>query len=154
MLKSLCCRGICLYNLCVETVQKLPDWAIVILARLGIAGIFWRSGQTKVDGWLITEQTIFLFEEEYQVPLIPPDIAAYAATTAEHVFPVLLILGLATRLSALSLLIMTLVIQLFVYPHIWPDHAIWAAGLILIIVKGAGPLSFDVFLSRWCRPQT
>ena len=153
MLKSMICRVVCAYDMSVRTVQRCPDWAIAVLARLGIAGIFWRSGRLKVDGWSVTDQTL-LFEEEYNLPLIPPEIAAYAATIAEHTFPILLILGLATRFSALSLLIMTLVIQIFVYPHVWPEHAIWAAGLILIIVKGGGPVSLDSLLRRWVCPKT
>ena len=93
-----------------------------------MAGVFWRSGQTKVEGFfMIKENTFFLFREEYKVPLLPPDTAAYLSTIAEHVFPVLLVIGLASRLSALGLLCMTAVIQLFVYPDGWPDHILWAA---------------------------
>jgi hypothetical protein len=76
--------------------------------------------------------------EEYKVPLIPPDLAAYLSTIGEHVFPVLLVLGLASRLSALGLLFMTLVIQLFVYPDGWPDHILWIALLLLIVARGPG----------------
>ena len=95
---------------------------VALVARVAVASVFWRSGQTKVEGFLhIKDNTFFLFREEYKVPLLPPDLAAYLSTTAEHVFPVLLIVGLASRLSALGLMVMTLVIQLFVYPEAGPS---------------------------------
>lgn len=128
-------------------VARCPEWVPVLCARVGIAGIFWRSGRTKVDGLSVTDQTIFLFREEYRLPLLPADTAAYMAAWAEHVLPVLLVLGLATRVGALGLLGMTLIIQIFVYPNLWPDHATWAAALLLIIMRGPGPVSIDHGLS-------
>ena len=114
-----------------------------------MANVFWTSGQTKVDGFLhISDNTFYLFREEYKVPLLPPDLAAYMATTAEHVFPVLLIFGLASRLSALALLGMTAVIQLFVYPSGWPEHILWATALLAIIARGPGTLSLDHLIWR------
>ncbi|MBB4287150.1 DoxX family protein [Roseospira goensis] len=133
--------------------DRVPAWTIGLLARLGLAGVFWRSGQTKVSGWEITDTTYFLFQDEYAVPLLPPDLAAQLATTAEHVFPVLLVLGLFTRLSALGLLVMTAVIQVFVYPGNWPEHALWATALLLLILRGPGPLSLDHLLGRWWRAR-
>jgi putative oxidoreductase len=126
---------------------------IALLARLAVASVFWRSGQTKVEGlFQIKENTFFLFQEEYKVPLLPPDVAAYIATVSEHVFPVLLVLGLASRLSALALLGMTAVIQLFVYPDGWPEHILWAALLLLIIARGPGAISLDHLI--WNRVQS
>ena len=111
--------------------------------------MFWMSGQTKVDGLLhISDNTFYLFREEYNVPLLSPDLAAYMATTAEHVFPILLILGFASRLSALTLLGMTVVIQLFVYPSGWPEHILWAAAFLAIIARGPGTLSLDHLIWR------
>ena len=127
-----------------QAVANLIPFNLLALAsRLSIAAIFWRSGQTKVSGFAIREETFVLFREEYKVPLLPPDIAAYLATTAEHVFPVLLLLGFATRLSALGLLGMTAVIQLFVYPGAWPEHALWATLLMWIAARGPGAVSLD-----------
>lgn len=126
----------------------VPLWVIGLFARIGVAGVFFRSGQSKVSGWEITPSTYFLFQEEYKVPLLPPDLAAQTATLAEHVLPVLLVLGLATRLSALGLLGMTVVIQIFVYPNSWPDHALWATALLLLVLRGPGPLSLDHLLGR------
>ena len=104
------------------------------------------SGRTKVEGvFTITDTTYLLFREEYKLPLIPPEWAAQMATVAEHLFPVLLVLGLFTRLSALALLGMTLVIQVFVYPDAWPTHLSWAALMLYLAGRGAGRLSLD----RW-----
>ena len=132
--------------------ERIPYSLVALVARFAVASVFWRSGQTKVDGFFqIKDNTFYLFREEYKVPLLPPDIAAYMATTAEHVFPVLLIFGLASRLSALGLMAMTLVIQLFVYPDGWPDHILWFALLLLILARGPGAISLDHLV--WGRAQ-
>lgn len=120
-----------------------PDWLLPLLQRLGIAAIFFQSGRTKVEGFTLTDSTFALFESEYPLPFIDPNAAAYLATAAEHIFPILLVLGLFTRLSALALVIMTLVIQIFVYPDAWPTHLGWAALLIPLIGRGGGRLSLD-----------
>ncbi|MBO9677108.1 MAG: DoxX family protein [Acidovorax sp.] len=128
-----------------ERLEALTPHALLALAaRLAIAAIFFQSGRTKVEGWFtVTDSAIALFREEYRLPLIAPEIAAPLAATAEHLFPLLLVLGLATRLSALALLGMTLVIQVFVYPDAWPTHLSWAALLAYLAGRGAGPLSLD-----------
>lgn len=123
--------------------ERVPHSAVALIARFAVASVFWRSGQTKVNGFSLREETFVLFREEYRVPLLPPDLAAYLATTAEHVFPILLIVGFASRLSALGLFGMTMVIQLFVYPGGWPEHILWIASLVLIIARGPGALSLD-----------
>jgi putative oxidoreductase len=117
---------------------------IALAARFAIAGIFFLSGRTKVEGWLtVSDTAIALFADEYQVPLLPPALAAHLATYAEHLFPVLLVLGLCTRVSALALLGMTAVIQIFVYPDAWPTHLSWAALLLYLAGRGAGVVSVD-----------
>lgn len=117
---------------------------IALAARFALAGIFFYSGRTKVEGFLtVTDSAYALFREEYKVPLLPPEIAAHLAVYAEHLFPLLLVLGLCTRFSALSLLGMTAVIQIFVYPDAWPTHLSWAALMLYLIGRGAGPLSAD-----------
>ncbi|MCB1481738.1 MAG: DoxX family protein [Rhodobiaceae bacterium] len=130
----------------IARLSSIPDSVISIVARIGAAGVFFRSGQTKVNGFEITDSTYYLFREEYALPIIPPEIAAHLAVFAEHAFPVLLIIGLATRFSALALLGMTAVIQIFVYPGSWPDHAIWAAALLFIAARGPGFASLDHLL--------
>lgn len=126
----------------------MPDSVMTVIARLSIAGIFWRSGQTKLDGWWISDMAVELFRDEYKVPLLPPETAAVLATVAEHVFPIMLVIGLATRLSALGLLGMTLVIEIFVYPDAWPIHGVWAVALLFIISRGPGVLSLDHLIAR------
>jgi len=122
---------------------RLP-WDVAALPlRIFPAGVFFASGQTKVDGWRIADSTWYLFQHEYALPLIPSAWAAVMAVVAEHLFPVLLVLGLATRLSALALLGMTAVIQIFVYPDAWQTHGLWAACFLALIVGGPGRLSVD-----------
>ncbi len=127
--------------------RLLPAPVISLIIRVAIAAVFFLSGRTKVEGLLeITDSTYSLFATEYQVPLIPSDIAALLATWSEHLFPVLIVLGLMTRFSALALLGMTLVIQVFVYPLGWPTHLLWGALLLYLVRFGAGPLSLDRML--------
>ncbi len=124
--------------------ERVPAWLLPLLQRLGIAGVFFLSGRTKVEGFFtITDGTFALFESEYALPLISPEAAAYIATAAEHVFPLLLVIGLLTRFSALALLVMTFVIQVFVYPDAWPTHLSWAALLVPLFARGGGALSLD-----------
>jgi putative oxidoreductase len=129
--------------------ERIPYSAVALLSRLAVASVFWRSGQTKVNGFRLREETFVLFREEYKVPLLPPDLAAYMATIAEHVFPVLLVIGFASRLSALGLFGMTLVIQVFVYPSGWPEHILWFALLLSIVARGPGAISLDHLV--WAR---
>lgn len=142
-------------------LASMPDSLIALVGRFSIAAVFWKSGQTKVEGLAIdlversfhlgiprlSDTAVFLFESEYALPLIPPHAAAAMAATAEHVFPVLLLFGLATRLSALALLGMTLVIQVFVYPDAYPTHGSWAAVLLFLAARGGGRWSVDHWLS-------
>ena len=123
--------------------ERIPYCLVALASRIAVADIFWRSGRTKVNGFSIREETFYLFREEYKVPLLPPDLAAYLSTIGEHVFAVLLVLGLASRLSALGLFGMTLVIQLFVVPGGWPEHILWFALLGSIIARGPGAISLD-----------
>ena len=133
------------WNTIASRLQSLlSDSLLCLAARLGIASTFFLSGRTKVEGILtITPSTYELFQTEYVLPLVPPYIAAHLATYAEHFFPVLLVLGLFTRFSALALLGMTTVIEVFVYPDAWPTHLSWAGLLLLLIGRGAGAWSLD-----------
>lgn len=127
----------------------LPPDLLLLIARLGIAAIFFLSGRTKVDGIMhITDGTYELFRTEYALPFIPPEAAAVAATSAEQIFPILLTIGLGTRASAAALLGMTAVIQIFVYPQAWSTHLSWAAILLPLIARGGGAWSFDEMLRR------
>lgn len=138
------------YNRLAELAGRLlPETVLLLVARLGIAAVFFQSGRTKVEGWLtITDSTYYLFETDYKLPLVPPHLAAHMATYSEHLFPILLFLGLGTRFAALGLLGMTTVIEVFVYPDAWPTHLSWAAILLPLIAKGGGALSLDRLLRR------
>ena len=152
-------RGLYSYLNCI------PDSLIALLGRFSIAAVFWKSGQTKVEGFAIdlvegrftlgiphfSESAIDLFRDEYKVPFLPPELAALMATTAEHVFPIFLLLGFATRLSALALLIMTTVIQVFVYPGAYPLHGVWATVLLYLVAKGPGKASLDHVIDKRVR---
>lgn len=121
----------------------IPQDLLALAARVFPAVVFWQSARTKVDGFSIKDSTYFLFEHVYALPLIPHAPAAVLATVAEHVLPVLLILGVFARFSALGLLIMTAVIQVFVFPDAWVTHGLWAAALLVIVAQGPGRLSLD-----------
>ena len=135
---------------------RLPEALPLLLCRLAIASVFWRSAQTKISGWEfigqswqffnLNDSTFTLFEYEYDLPLLPPELAAYAGTTVEFFMPVLLLLGLGTRVAALALFCMTSVIQLFVFPDAWPTHILWFALLLVLLRQGGGRLSLDALL--------
>ena len=124
----------------LDALERVPMAALALLFRIGVSAVFFRSGLNKTDNWDLTVQ---LFAEEYKVPVLPPELAAYLATAAELTCPVLIMAGLAARLGAAALLAMTAVIQFFVYPVNWPEHLIWASLLAYIVSRGAGPLSLD-----------
>ena len=124
----------------------LPEPAVLLAVRFFPAMVFWQSARTKVEGFAITDSTYFLFEQVYALPVIPPAVAAVLATVAEHVLPVMLVLGLFTRLSALGLLAMTAVIQTFVFPEAWITHGLWAACFLTLIARGPGAWSLDRIL--------
>jgi len=113
---------------------------ILLGMRIAVASVFLKSGLLKINSW---EFAIKLFEEEYKVPLLDPVWAARLAVINELTFPVLLIVGLATRLATLPLLGMIAVIQTFVYPQAWTDHLLWGSILILLLSRGPGALSLD-----------
>jgi putative oxidoreductase len=137
----LAARAIC-------SLESLPYWVLGLAARVFPAAVFWQSGQTKIEGWHLSDSAIALFQEEYNLPLVDPTAAAYAAAFAEHFFPILLVLGLASRFAAFSLLIMTSIIEIFVYPGAWPTHGVWATCFVLVITRGPGLISLDHFIAK------
>ncbi|MEK9496623.1 DoxX family protein [Photorhabdus sp. P32] len=145
--------------------QRIAQESVIpLLARISLAATFWLSGQSKVVGlnidiletstpWQlgiprVTDSSVSLFTSEYKLPLLSPDVAAVMAATAEHLFPLLLIVGFATRFSALALMVMTLVIQIFVYPDAWPVHATWLTAQLYLVTYGGGRFSFDRLIYR------
>ncbi|MCW7546825.1 DoxX family protein [Photorhabdus sp. APURE] len=145
--------------------QRIAQESVIpLLARISLAATFWLSGQSKVVGlnidiletstpWQlgiprVTDSSVSLFTSEYKLPLLSPDVAAVMAATAEHLFPLLLIVGFATRFSALALMVMTLVIQIFVYPDAWPVHATWLTAQLYLVTYGGGRFSLDRLIYR------
>ncbi len=129
--------------------ERIPYSLVALVARVAVAAVFWRSAMTKVDeSFQVKSTTFFLFKEEYKVPIIPPDIAAYLATYQELIGAVLLVIGLATRLTALSFIGMVAIIQVFVYPSGWPEHLLWFALLFLLVARGPGAISVDHLIWR------
>ena len=129
--------------------RLLPQSLLLLVARAGIAAVFFLSARTKVDGFMTIKPSTFeLFRSEYALPLIAPALAAHLATYAEHLFSVLLFVGLCTRPAAAGLLVMTAVIEVFVYPDAWPTHLCWAGLLLPLLAHGAGAVSLDRFAWR------
>lgn len=129
--------------------RLIPPAVQLLVARIAIAAIFFLSGRTKVEGLLTLKQSTYdLFEYEYALPLLPSDIAAQLATYAEHFLPLLLVVGLFTRSSALALLGMTVVIEIFVYPAAWPTHLSWAGLLLPLVAYGGGAFSVDSLIKH------
>lgn len=145
-----------------RTMSSFPDSLLALVARFSIAAVFWLSGQTKVEGFKLnfvsgefsfglprlSDSAVALFRDEYRLPFVSPELAAPMAAFAEHFFPALLLMGLATRFSAFGLLVMTLVIEIFVYPDAYPTHGTWAAVLLYLIVHGPGRFSVDNWLEK------
>jgi putative oxidoreductase len=129
----------------IRMLDGVHYWLLALPLRAAVAVVFWNSAMAKLANW---DTTIALFTDEYQVPLLPPELAACMAATIELTTPILLVLGLLTRASALVLLGMTTVIEVFVYPQAWPTHIQWAAMLLILLCRGPGELSIDHLLRR------
>ncbi len=138
-------RPVLLLRQAFDLLENVPLPLLQLLFRIAIGVVFFRSGLVKIASW---DATVALFASEYNVPLLPPDIAATLAATVELAAPVLLLVGFGARFAAAAMLGMTLVIQTFVYPENWPDHLVWTALLLPIITRGAGPLSLDYLIAR------
>jgi putative oxidoreductase len=133
--------------------NHVPEDLVLLLSRLAIGSVFWRSVQSKITGWEfagqswqffnVSDATFMLFRYEYALPLLPYRAAAYAGTAAEFFFALMIMLGLGTRLAALGLLGVTTLIQLFVFPQAWPTHILWYALLVLLLKQGGGRLSIE-----------
>lgn len=121
-------------------LEAVPYALLALPIRIAVATVFWNSGMTKLANW---DTAVALFTDEYRLPLLPPELAAYMAASIELSMPVLLVLGLLTRPAAAVLLGMTAVIEIFVYPLAWPTHIQWAAMLLMLLCRGPGALSLD-----------
>lgn len=132
----------------IRRLESVPYTLLAVPLRFAIATIFWNSAMTKLTNW---ETALALFTDEYKVPVLPPEITAYMAVSIELSGPVLLVLGLATRPTALVLLGMTTIIEVFVYPEAWPTHIQWAAMLLILLCRGPGWLSIDHWVKQWLK---
>lgn len=137
-----------LYQRAAALLDAIPYSALVLVARAATFSVFFRSGLQKLSDW---NATLMLFENEYHVPILPPHVAAYMAAGMELGLSTLVLLGLFTRASALGLLGMVAVIQLFIYPEAWPDHIQWLGFMIFVVARGPGAISLDALLGRLAR---
>lgn len=131
---------------CRARLERIPLSLIQLLMRIAVGAVFFNSGLLKINSW---EFAIKLFEDEYKLPLLDPLWAARLAAFTELTFPLLLFLGLATRLATLPLIGMILVIQTFVYPQAWTEHLLWASILVFLLSRGPGAISLDSLIERW-----
>lgn len=117
-----------------------------IILRIWVAKVFFQSGLTKIQSW---DTTMMLFQYEYNVPLIPPEAAAYLGTAAELTLPILLLVGLISRPTALALFVFNY-IAMISYGDISPaginDHYMWGFMLAVTFFHGPGKLSLDYWL--------
>ncbi len=134
------------------STSKLFDYlspALDLFLRLFIANVFFKSGLTKIKNW---DSTLYLFNDEYQVPLLPPEIAAYLATAAELGLPVLLAIGLLGRFSALGLFILNGVAVIAYYASLseagLSHHMYWGILLMVLLVRGCGQWSLDAWIEK------
>lgn len=133
-------------------LERIPMSLLLLFARIGVGMVFFKAGLLKYESW---EFTVLLFRDEYKVPLLDPELGARMAMIQELTLPVLLFIGLGTRLATLPLFGMLFVIQTFVYPNAWADHLYWAGTLLLILSKGPGVFSIDHLISSRLRsPST
>jgi putative oxidoreductase len=142
----ICTAGAGLVTSIFRWASLIPYAVLAILLRIAVATVFWNSAMTKLANW---NTAVELFTEEYKVPLLAPETAAYLATAIELTTPVLLVAGLFTRAASLVLLGMVAVIEIFVYPLAWPTHIQWAAMLLVLLSRGAGEISLDHLIGRW-----
>jgi putative oxidoreductase len=129
----------------LQTVSVWPLDILQLAMRIAVGAVFFKAGLLK---WQSFEFAVKLFEDEYRVPFLEPEFAARLATAQELILPVLLVLGLGTRLATVPLLGMIAVIQTFVYPAAWTDHLTWASILVFLALRGPGALSLDALLAR------
>jgi len=136
------------YESLVQQLQEYLVPALLLLLRLWVAAVFFKSGLTKIASW---DSTLYLFEFEYQVPLLPYHLAAWIGTATELAIPVLLVLGLFTRPAALYLFIFN-IMAVVSYPLLWErgfhDHQLWGLMLLVVVIWGPGLVSLDHWLKR------
>ena len=139
-------RLVALFDRLIAGFALIPYWLTALTCRVALADVFWRSAESHLASW---QTTLYMFQNSFRLPFLPPTPAAYITIAIELVVPPLLILGLATRFASLVIFGMTLVIEIFVFPQAWPTHIQWAAMMLVLMAYGAGPLSLDWLIRRW-----
>jgi len=129
-------------------LARFPLSILLFAGRIGVGATFLKAGLLKYNSF---EFAVRLFQEEYRVPLLDPAVAARIAMVQELSLPILLFLGLATRVATIPLLGMIAVIQTFVYPNAYNDHLVWGSILVLVLTRGPGVLSLDSLIERAMR---
>jgi len=138
---------------CVIAQLAWPQSLFLLFARVFVGLAFFRSGLTKLQDW---ETTRFLFQEEYHVPLLPPEVAAYAGTAGELILPLLLFAGLATRFAAAGLSLVNVVAVLSlaeIAPAALAQHHLWGALLLAVVLWGGGRLAADAAIAPRLGPR-
>jgi putative oxidoreductase len=130
-------------------LERFPLSIIQLAMRIGVGAVFFNAGLLKYNSW---EFTVLLFRDEYKVPVLAPVTAAQIAMIQELTIPVLLFVGLATRIATVPLLGMIAVIQTFVYPSAWTEHLVWGSILVFLLTRGPGVLSLDYLIARRFTP--
>lgn len=126
-------------------LERVPFSLIQLAMRISIGFVFFNSGLLKARSF---EFAVKLFEDEYRLPLLPPELAARLAMSVEIVVPLFLFVGLATRLATLPLLGMVAIIEILVYPQAWVEHLLWASVLVVLLTRGPGVFSLDHVIER------
>jgi putative oxidoreductase len=128
---------------------RFPSAILDLGFRVGVGMVFLKSALTKLDdSWRVSDTAIQLFQEEYKVPLLPPELAAYLGAANEFFCSLMVILGLGARLGAAALLGLVAVIQFLVYPGNWAEHLMWASLLAHVLTRGPGAISVDRLIAR------
>ncbi|MGQ0677291.1 MAG: DoxX family protein [Rhodospirillales bacterium] len=133
----------------IGLLERFPRAILDLGFRVGVGMVFLKSALTKLDdGWRVSDAAVALFQDEYKVPLLPPEVAAYLGTANEFFCSLMVILGLGARLGAAALLALVAVIQFAVYPGNWAEHLMWASLLAYVLARGPGVFSVDHLIAR------
>lgn len=146
-------RFLALIRAILDWLEKTPHAVLALLARLGLGAVFWSAGMEKMTNWRIKAETFEAFAHEYRIPLLPPELATYLATAVEHVAPVLIVVGLATRAAGGALVGVIAVIFIFVHQDEWPAMLIWSSAIAFLMTKGPGVLSLDHLIRSRLLPK-
>ena len=133
-------------------LEKMPHAILALLARLALAAVFWNAGMAKMTNWNLSAKTFKEFAG-YNIPVLPPELAAYLSASVEHVTPVLMVIGLATRAAGGAMMGVIAVIFIFVHQGEWSAFLIWISAIAFILTKGPGVLSLDHLIRGWLLPK-